>query len=186
MTETSRAVLYLDIDGVVNAEMPQGWGPSQMGYAVGDGRRYRMRWGRDLIAALNELDLDIIVASTWRQWGETEVFPLMGLKAPVYVLHPDLDPGAGLIWPSIDWKMQAIRQHQALHPSPFVHIDDEIVHEQFWPRVVEDMGGLAIGPYGHIGITRTHIAQIQTYLASRGITNDADTVAAGVGDAADE
>lgn len=171
--------LYLDIDGVLNAAHNRlSWGGDgrRIGNAVGglsdEGkpvppelrRPHVMRWNIDMIAALNGLDLEIAFATTWRTDGRDSVAPLMGLNIPdnPFVLLP---LNGTLSFPSINWKYDAMRERYAVDPGArFIWIDGELASLNEDGRVSAHFpNALLIAPDPNVGITRTHIHDMERY-----------------------
>jgi hypothetical protein len=125
--------------------------------------KYRMEWNERLIAALNELPVEFVWTTTWRQDALAVGKAMQLLHDPQRVLHP-VDGFTS--FPSIDWKMEAIRKDQEANPSPFIFVDDEV-----WTLPVtvidfmeQDLGGLLIAPDPNIGITPKHISMMRNYI----------------------
>lgn len=158
----SRARLYLDVDGVLNADMPYGWDKEQRHQAKVCG--YTIRWAGDLIERINALDVDIWWATTWRSSAVEYLEYHIPIKS-VGVIHPGLNPDAPLIWPSIAWKTEAILMHQAESPSRFIHADDEIYDVESWASTVFDIGGLPICPESWRGLSPKELERMENYLS---------------------
>jgi hypothetical protein len=178
--------LYEDIDGCLNAEYnarawrtPEDEGAHQVGYkrtwvspeyddyGVRKGTnmiKYRMEWNERLVTALNELPVEFVWTTTWREDART-VGKAMGLMHnPQRVLHP---LNGFTTFPSIDWKYEAIRVEQAENPCPFIWVDDEI-----WNLPIpalefmeKELGGLLIAPDPNLGLTPKHISMMKAYLS---------------------
>jgi len=178
------ARLYEDIDGCLNAswnarvwrdkENPEDLGGYQRGWAhpchddFGVERevsiaKYRMEYNERLIRAMNNLSVEFVWATTWRQ-DAIGVGILMGLlHSPQRVLHP-LDGQTR--FPSIKWKFDAILHEQDHDPSPFIAVDDEWDSDRgYYRETLESIGGLVICPDFNFGITPAHISQMERYLA---------------------
>jgi hypothetical protein len=162
----TRARLYLDLDGVINAQMPP-WPDTMNGIATAEGHGYKIRWAPALIEEINALDVDLWYATTWRHHAVESFGPLVGLREATGIIHPELDPRAQTTFPSIHWKIPAIIQHQKESPSPFIHIDDEVGDVPGWRENAFDLyGGIALSPPSHLGITQKQIAVVKQYLES--------------------
>lgn len=168
---TNKTRLYLDVDGVLNADLsksPQHWGYGLEGTATADGYDYKIRWAPELIERLYALeDVEIVWTTTWREDATKSLADLLGFGHSFRVLHPDRDPGADYQWPSIKWKIAAIEAEQREDPSPFIHVDDEIIGVPAWEGWVLIHGGLAISPHPLYGITRKHMDSIEEYVAKQ-------------------
>jgi hypothetical protein len=159
---TDEVRLYQDVDGVINAQMPYGWGKTQEGKATAEGRAYRIRWAPAMITELDALPVTRVWTTTWRddaEHPETGIARLVGLPPGSRVLHPI---GGELYWPSILWKYDAIVAEQAESPSRFVWLDDEV--NEFIQERAANMGGYApvINPL--LGITPKIIESIKKYI----------------------
>lgn len=161
MTDEPLARLYLDIDGVINANMPLGWGKTEEGFAFAQGQKYRIRWAPALIAALSELPVELVWTTTWRDDARLSFAELIGWGEHGRVLHPDLNPKAETTWPTIEWKMASVEMDQFASRSSYVHIDDEFVGQDLR---IED--ALVLGPNFQLGIQPKHIDQIHAFLDS--------------------
>jgi hypothetical protein len=157
--------LYLDVDGVINAQMPFGWGRLQRQHVVADESTYRIRWAPRMVEALGALDLEIVWLTSWRQWGPLSIAPAIGLGADSRVLHPNGDPDAKTPQDnSIYWKIEQLEADQSASPSRFIWVDDEINDEPMIRLRAENLGGLAISANDLIGITPKNIEQMQEYI----------------------
>lgn len=173
MTKTT---LYLDIDGVLNANFNgTKWGEDTRmagvaepkfdayGGPVGIRHRFNMLWNAGLIEALNALDVDLAWLTTWREDAPVTVAPLMGVDLDGRVLHPETGETT---FPSIYWKVESLLDD--LHhrkAERFIWIDDEI--DPSIAKTVNDLHpqGLLISPDPNWGITPGDIERIKTYLA---------------------
>lgn len=160
--------LHLDIDGVINADMPQGWGKTAEGRAgviTGSGGwsqssgGFRIRWAPAMIKALSELPVELVWTTTWRDYAISEIAPLIDWGGHGDVMHPI---GGELYWPSIDWKFEAMCWEYSDYSNRFIWIDDEIegVHEEWAKR----HAGLAIAPNPTTGITKRNIEAIKAFI----------------------
>lgn len=160
--------LFLDNDGVINAEFPGGPFFDEEPHNFPEGltpQGYVIRWNPEVIAALNALDVELVPATTWRQHFVDIIMPMVGLTLPVrMILHPNLNPEARNTFPSIVWKKRAIRRIVARHPGPFVHVDDELLGDLSWRRVAMEMGGLAHGPDTTFGLTLNQVKVIDQWV----------------------
>lgn len=177
--------LYQDIDCCLNAshnarawrdkENPEDLGGYAHGYAAprfddygqlnegGNYFKYKMEWNERLIEAYNELDVELVWATTWREDART-VGELMKIThTPQRVLHP---LSGKTTFPSIEWKWAAILQEQELDPSPFIAVDDEWDGvTTFMREALESRGGLLISPDPNLGMTPADIKKMQEYIA---------------------
>lgn len=157
-----RVRLYLDVDGVINAQMPFGWGRLQNGHGKdSEGYEFRIRWAPRMIEELTKLDVDLVWTTTWRSAAETAIAPLTGLTLPSRVLHP---LSGVTTFPSIHWKLEALIADQRESPSPFIWVDDEIGMRDMF--VAEALNGLAISANPVIGISVANVEAMQRYIAA--------------------
>lgn len=179
-----RIRLYEDIDGCLNAsynarawrnkEDPEDLGGYQRAWVhpeyddFGNHRgpgsvKFRMEWNERLIAALNELPLELVWSTTWRA-DSLKVGEAMGLTLrPHRILHP---LSGETTFPSIEWKWAAIVQEQELNPSPFIAVDDEWDYVSSYKReTLKRLGGLIISPDSSLGITPAHVEMMRAYIA---------------------
>ncbi len=190
MNTSTRPRLYLDVDNVLNAskaarkwrtegDAPDSgygrgfavsWDTASQGGWSSMPTRYRMTWSLKLIEALKALetdyDVEIVWCTTWCHDAPKSVGPLMGLG----MHHRVLEPLNGVVdFPSINWKLEAVREDQLANPSPYIWIDDEV-----WDlgpeRLLSSLPGdpldryLLIGPDGPWGITPQHMSEVYTFL----------------------
>lgn len=174
--------LYQDVDGCLNAMLSgHVWGEvgetgdcgalkgvaeayyGEDGQLDPNGRpaRFNMWWNSRLIDALNEMDVEFVWTTTWRE-DARNVAKLMKLTHQnSRVLHP-LDGKTR--FPSIGWKFDALVAEQMRDPSPFIWVDDEI---QALPRAAREMihqlGGLMICPDSGYGMTPKHVKMMSEY-----------------------
>lgn len=161
-----RPQLYLDVDGVVNAQYtPKAWGGRQKGHATTEGYTYPISWAPGMIDALRSLDLDLVWTTTWRDDAVASIAPLVGWGTDGRVLHPNLNPKALTTFPSIEWKALAVAADQRENPTPFIWCDDEIWAYEI--NLARELGGLAIPVDHNTGITPQNVDMMQDYLASR-------------------
>lgn len=154
--------LYQDVDGVLNAQMPFGWGKTQNGSAVAGGIRWKIRWAPAMVAELDALDVERVWATTWcddAEHPEDGIVPLMGLTPGSRVMMPLTGE---VTFPSIYWKFEALIADQEDSPSRFVWLDDEIDPDQ--REAVLDMGGFAADINPSLGITPKIMEQIRLYI----------------------
>lgn len=178
--------LYEDIDGCLNADhnarvwrtesdtddagFMQAWvHPEHDDRGVHRGRsdiRYRMRWNSRLVKALNELPVEFVWTTTWREDARAVGTAMELLHDPQRVLHP---LNGETTFPSIEWKFDAILREQENDPSPFIAVDDEWDSKPYYRRVLQDLGGLVIAPDFNFGVTPAHIEQMKEYIAGQSV-----------------
>jgi hypothetical protein len=163
--------IYQDVDGVINAHMPYGWGRLQNGYAKSGLTDYKIRWAPHMIEALDALDAVRVWATTWCADAEWGIAPLVGFKPAERVLMPR---SGEVTFPSVYWKIDAIVADQESDPGPFIWLDDES-HDpltdtkgQTLPYnpadIARKLGGLVPLIDTRLGITPQHIADMQEYI----------------------
>lgn len=184
-----KARIYEDIDGCLNAPWnARVWKREgdleQAGYQhawvhpehdefgghVGAGfSKYRMEWNDRLIDALNELDVEFVWTTTWREDARAVGTAMNLLHDPQRVLHP---LNGRTTFPSILWKLDAILTEQEKDPSPFIAVDDEWDDRYGFRReALESIGGLVICPDSNFGITPAHVDLMKKYLATHSAEN---------------
>lgn len=199
MNTLAKPRLYLDVDNVLNARKAarkwrtEGDAPDSgygRGFAIswdtgtGGGwnsympTQYRMVWSVKLIEALKALEkehnVEIVWCTTWCDDAPKSVGPLMGLGASHRVLHP---LNGVVSFPSIEWKLESVREDQLANPSPYIWIDDE-VWDLGIDRLISSLPGgkddryLLIGPQGPWGITPQNMKEIHSFL--EGLENNVD------------
>lgn len=188
--------LYLDVDNVLNAnkaarkwrtegdapDSGYGWGFAVSWDAIPSGGwtsygpyKARMTWSVKLIQALKALEkdqnLEIVWCTNWTTDAPASIGPLMGLGRS----HRVLEPLNGVVTvPSIDWKIEAVREDQLASPSPYIWIDDE-VWDLGTEKILSTLPGepldryLLIGPDGPWGITPQHMNEVYSFL--KGLEN---------------
>lgn len=150
--------LFLDVDGVINAQQPEGWGRCKRQHAEG----YRITWAPKMISALFSLDMELTWATTWRDKAPASIAPLIGVGYDAAWLNPS-DETCMMDW-SIYWKFDAMKAELEFErlTDGFVWVDDEITAEHVeW---AEENGGLAISPSHLTGISPKNIEEIEEYL----------------------
>lgn len=161
----SRARLYLDVDGVINASQAMGWGKLKKGPARSGGMTWRITWAPAMIEELRQLDVELVWTTTWRDDALKSIAPLIGWGEHGRVLHPIAPPGNQ---PSIYWKVVSVAQDQRESKTPFIWIDDELTdlepHEfvGLTPRPT----ALLLSPNPLTGISPRHISKIKNWLDS--------------------
>lgn len=165
--------LYTDVDGVINADMPQlSWPADTVAVGAADAgglTYYRIRWSPDMLAALSELPVERVWATTWVGAAPTGLADLIGYGKDDRFLTPV--GGGPVTFPSIIWKGAAIRADQAEDPSPFIWVDDEIGPYQH--MIAHELGGLALSIDAARGITPENIEDMILYI-EQGITPYSD------------
>lgn len=162
--------IYLDIDGVINAPYARKVWPEdriRKGSALGEGHAYKIVWSPAMVKELNETDTEIVIASTWREDAILSIMPLVGLRRPVRVLHPNGDRLAETTYPTMEWKIPAVRQDIIDNPplDGFIHIDDELDNHPTWMEEIRKIGGLVIAPAHSTGITSRLLDIMREYIS---------------------
>lgn len=146
------ARLFLDVDGVINAQMPYGWGKLSSGNRQG----YRISWAPGMVDALASLPLDLTWCTTWTDKAASDIGGLIGWGTEAGYI-----PSADEWSYSIDWKFPAVMAEH-VEGQKFVWIDDELEPNMIaW---AESVGGLAIKTNPLVGITPQQIERIVGYL----------------------
>ena len=152
--------LYLDVDGVVNAQLSHfHWGNFSE-TAAPEGVSDVVTWAPRMLAALSVLDLDLVWATTWVDDAPSGLADLIHFgKDRPFLVPPN---GDELTFPSIYWKLEALKSDQAANPSPFVWLDDEISRKEI--TAARELGGLALSVDQYFGITPVHLDMISEYI----------------------
>lgn len=165
--------LYLDVDGVINAKMPYGWGRLDNKHVPAAGASYRIRWAPNMVSALAEMDLEVVWATSWQQWAPSALAEVIGFGAGA----PYLEDPPGW-WEeetddrqSMEWKRDAVYQHQLEHPGPFIWVDNEIGESEI--LLAESIGGLAIATNERLGITPQQLITMKRYIEEHKEVSDA-------------
>lgn len=157
--------LFLDVDGVINADQPQGWGRTQNGVASAYGQGWKIRWAPAMVKALFDLGLSLTWATTWKRFAPLSIAPLIGQGHNAnWLEEPQPPPLYGYSEAgSIGWKFGAMQLEDV--SEGFVWIDDEIAdNHKAWAKSV---GGLAIQPKYRTGISPSDIARIEDYIKTK-------------------
>lgn len=170
MTNAKTIRIYLDVDGVLNADLSGSkdhWQKGAVGMASAEGYKYKITWAPELIRRLRALEgVEIVWCTTWRDDATRELAELLDFGHDFRVIHPTEDPTAPT--PrigSINWKVPAIKRDLEENPvDGFIHIDDEIIGVWEWGNLVPLLGGLALSPHPLYGITPKMMAAIETYV----------------------
>lgn len=162
----SRTIIYLDVDGVINAI--RNGTPSQKRTGFKDFRRvivrgFQIQYAQELIDQLNALadheDVTICWLTTWEEQAPKELAPALGINGQNWeVLTGDVHAWQGRNW----WKLNAIRDHVGEHqPDLAIWIDDDIKLERealYW--VAETEGVMAISPDALDGLLQSDLDHI--------------------------
>jgi hypothetical protein len=159
--------LHLDVDGVLNAQIPTqaGWPDKDEGIAISDGWGWLIRWSPSMLKELAGFDLDLVWTTTWRDDAVTSIAPLIGWGDHGSVMHPVADSEYRRGYDhSIVWKYEAMQRmySEQENRERFVWIDDEI--EPHMIEWAEGVGGLAINTNPLTGISVADINLIKEYL----------------------
>lgn len=160
----TRPVLYLDVDGVLNAlhwrdEPPlETWDDfvhhANIAPYPDSPDAYNLWLSKKMVAEIAALDIDVFWLTTWRDAAPAVIAPLV--DAPE--------------WPYIKWyrsKAHALVNHQEDERRPFIWIDDDVADERFFPMFADQVISpdyLLIRPDGRVGITPADIEQMKTWL----------------------
>ena len=162
MVSDSQPVLYLDVDGVLNAlSRPLAeWSDMATHYIeVGPyNTEYKVHLSRQMGAALAGLDVEIRWATTWAEDANTHIASKVGLPSNLAVsCRPRLSDSP--------FKSIAIRAEVESERVPFIWIDDEAIREvdHWWAKEL-GIPHLFIEPNPRKGLTPFHIDAIADFL----------------------
>ncbi|PRA13318.1 hypothetical protein CQ010_01340 [Arthrobacter sp. MYb211] len=156
-------IIYLDVDGVINAI--RNGTPSQKRTGFTDFKRaningYQIQWAQELIDHLNALatrdGVTIKWLTTWEHDAAQTLSPQIGLNGQNWeVLTGDQHAWQGRDW----WKLKAIQADTATHkPDLAIWIDDDIRLEReamMWTLTTE--GVMVFSPDPQDGLTQDDI-----------------------------
>ena len=166
MIGSAKTVIFLDVDGVVNAI-----GSPTYDYRTGDARpeegfpqSFRITWREDIIERLNALserdDVEILWLTTWGRGANGELRELIGINELQVAHHPDeLDVHTyGHDW----WKWRVIKEFRDAAPDVrFIWIDDDLLWEKEARLWAHNNRVYAISPASHRGLTLSDIERIE-------------------------
>lgn len=157
-----KATLYLDIDGVVNffGSRTRHRKTVELGYlrrgsAYAEGYLYTLNWSSELLLKLSRIEgLEIALLSTWNTQSESLFNALQWETDRV------LNDVAGF---DSDWrKLDEILMDQAENPRPFIWADDTATRLN--PELDQSFTRLAIKPDPVVGLTETHLSEIEEFV----------------------
>jgi hypothetical protein len=173
---TEQVRLYLDIDGVVNADAPL-WGDSatvtvKENHGAGYISLHQVTFSPEMVQTLDslrgEFDFELVILSTWLE--DALISKLVGK------IHA-LDGGRWLPIPRragraqelpYRWKLDALRTDMRDDNSPFIWIDDdEVGLHSAEVRASIAAPALLIAPNPVHGLNRTHLAEIREFLVEQ-------------------
>lgn len=161
-----RPVIYLDVDGVLNAlhwrnePPPDTWDDFEYHPNVNPDPEYYVNnecfnlWlSKKMVAAIVALDADVKWLTTWRECAPKTIAPLV--DAPE--------------WPYLEWyrsKAQALLADQENEPRPFIWIDDDVAEERYLPLLSPEWEEkfLLIRPDGRTGLLPEEVEQIAEWI----------------------
>lgn len=162
----SRPVIYLDMDGVLNALgnavfKESDWGdfknyPNIKPDDIPFGQLgYDLALSKNMVSEIASLPVEVLWLTTWRHDAPKHVAPLV--DAPEWeVLDYQAEKGA------------AIAQDQAYDPRPFIWIDDFEATEEnlkfFLDEENEYIPFILIKPDGRTGLRKDHLNEIWEFL----------------------
>ena len=164
---TPRPVVFLDVDGVLNAVGAAIPGPDMFT----DFRRthcmgFRIVYSPEMGRRLAGLDADIVWLTTWREMANKWIAPLFGWpKRELLDGDEDAHDDSAMGW----WKSGAVYGFVTEHQRPFVWLDDDL---RFAERLgeVEWLAGcavphLCISPSTTVGLRPSHLDLIEQFVA---------------------
>lgn len=174
MSTTNPTRLYLDVDGVINADEPAFPDVKstrvQIEYGGGMVARPHVTWAPQVVEELDRLrsdfGLELVWLSTWNEMhaSMTQLAPTLdGLydgRAIMDVESRMTDVGEG--W----WKAQSIALDQEASAAPFIWIDDEAVtaHGQIVADATDGTPSLTLSTIPERGIEKRHLERMREFL----------------------
>lgn len=152
-------VLYLDIDGVLNAyDGWLEWGDENPGRGIATNRAgtWQIHWSPTMVDELNKLNVELVWTTTWRHEAPI-IAELLGITLPSRIIHP---LNGVTSFPSILWKQEAVLADQVQDPSRFIWADDELLS---YMRIDD---GLNIHVNAQTGISRADMERMKNFIAT--------------------
>lgn len=191
---TLRPVLYLDVDGVLNA-IPYlsdddviGNDPiitaqvqeraAEVGKTAYDDYRadwvngYKITWSPTVIAAVKRWATiaDMRWLTTWRDDAPGLLGPLFELPEFPAAYPPNVSTGVlGLDRENRFrwWKLDVVKLQWNVNPGPFVWIDDDLSFEagaEAWAQSIDTDSRLAINPEPYVGLSKEDVREVDAFL----------------------
>lgn len=161
-----RPVVFLDVDGVLNAVPLDGVAPKTFtDWQTSRRNGFRIIHSPEMGARLAALEADIYWLTTWCELANEHIGPLFGWgELPVLgqaQWRNDRGPG----W----WKSKAAEQFVAEHHRPYVWIDDDLGSatrngECGW-LISDETPRLLVSPSTGTGLRPDQLAAIETFVA---------------------
>jgi hypothetical protein len=169
-----RPRLYLDVDGVLNAEVPLFDDVQTVAVTEDHGAGYRteyqITWSptvvRSLEAMRQDFDLELVWLTTWLE-SKTLIDQLTaavgGLAGGRRLVMPPRKLG-GFI--SASWKRDALLADLKRDPATYVWADDVevVIHGPFVKAGFPAVESLHVAPSDEHGLTAEHLVEIRTFL----------------------
>lgn len=172
MTATDIPIVFLDVDGVVNAigadQSDLKWSIGHANPSDGWSRSFQIRWDQTIIDRLKKLHdegrLEIRWLTTWGNGANGELRALIGLDELVVARHPstyDMN-GRGGGW----WKQDYVEFFLASEEGSrkIIWVDDELGWNREASKWAEDNGILVIGPPEYTGLTHEMLDSIEEFI----------------------
>lgn len=158
-----RPVLYLDVDGVCN---PWPWLRSNVDRSGWTYERHELEGfavylAKDLGAALQELDVEVVWATTWELKADRLIAERVGLPSGLRVL-----PYRGHWGRKVGGcgKLDVVRA-DAGDERPMVWVDDELDGEDYEWAEARTGPTLLVKTVGHEGLTLAKVKEVKEWLA---------------------
>lgn len=153
-----RPVLFLDVDGVLNALRQTPWAKATRTRVHPDGSHFGYQINTSVLLGerLQQLEVDIHWLTTWRDEANTLIAPLAGLPDDL----PVVQWGSKIGDASIIGKTNAVSQWAEANPGhPYIWVDDE--HDE---RYLTTDRSLVIGPNPRHGLVPEEIDLIEQWV----------------------
>lgn len=162
MGRVNPVLVFVDVDGCINAEQSAGYSYMEIGPYPIYYRPAVVVWLRTLAAAPR---VELMWASTWVMPGRddhlVDLEAALGFEAAV----PRYVHGGPYAWQRDWWKVRTVRAVLAQHPGrPWVWLDDDLTPDiSEWLEEAHEPG-LALHIAGHSGITDDDIARVSAFV----------------------
>lgn len=179
LSAAERAVIFLDVDGVLNRFPGLGSVPRRADefddFRTARCNGFPITFSAKMGQRLERLDAQIVWATTWEHddLANKEIAPLFGWPRLPVLHRGDHDERAGRFgW----WKASAVQAYLEEHPRPFVWIDDDLAAsvaggDVAWLATCEQPR-LLVSP--ELGLLPSQLDEIERFLDELGCAPPSD------------